>query len=168
VLLVVNPILNPGPLFFTQIRMGKGRRPFRMVKFRTMTQSDEKSRGPEAGLETSRITRLGHFLRKSRIDEIPNFINVLRGEMSIIGPRPDAWSHGKFFTRRIQGYEDRHIVRPGITGLAQVEAGYADGKDATIEKVRWDLRYIRNYGFRQEARIAAKTVYVMATGFGAK
>ncbi|MCB1335639.1 MAG: sugar transferase [Roseivivax sp.] len=167
-LLCLNPFLNPGPLFYSQVRMGKNRRAFRMIKFRSMSTALGRSRAHDAGLEESRITPLGRFLRKHRIDELPNMINVLRGEMSVIGPRPDAWSHAKHYCREVPLYDRRFAVRPGITGLAQVETGYADGKDATMLKAEKDLHYIRNYGFRQEARIVRKTFRVVFTGHGAR
>lgn len=167
-LLCLNPILNPGPLFYVQIRMGKHRKPFRMYKFRSMTTAPVASRGHDEGLELARITTLGRFIRKHRIDELPNIINVLKGEMSVIGPRPDAWSHARHYCRTVPGYARRFGVRPGITGLAQVEAGYAEGHDATARKAALDARYIRAYGFRQEARIVVKTVGVVLTGDGAQ
>lgn len=168
VLLILNPFLNPGRLFYAQIRMGKHGKPFVMFKFRSMTEAPQRSRGHDEGLETTRITRLGHLLRKHRIDELPNMFNVLKGEMSIIGPRPDAWSHARHYSRTIPGYARRFGVRPGITGLAQVVSGYADGQEATQVKADLDRRYIENYGFRQEAMIFLRTFRVILTGHGAR
>jgi lipopolysaccharide/colanic/teichoic acid biosynthesis glycosyltransferase len=124
-LLVLNPVLNPGPLFYRPLRMGQDCRPFRLYKFRTMLSAGpDASRGPNDPLETERMTRLGAFLRRARFDELPQIINVFHGEMSLIGPRPDDLPHARFFLKDIPRYRQRLIVRPGITGLAQVELGY--------------------------------------------
>lgn len=168
VLLVANRIWNPGPLFFVQTRMGRDCRPFRAVKFRTMRPAANIRRGPDDPLEAERITPLGQFLRRSRIDELPQFLNVLAGDMSIVGPRPDYWEHAIHYIDTVPGYRQRHMVLPGITGLAQVDGGYAEGVDATGEKTRLDLEYIRHAGLRMEAYVLWRTVYVVWTGFGAR
>jgi len=125
-------------------------------------------RGPDDPLEADRITRLGQLLRRSRIDELPQFLNVLAGHMSFIGPRPDYWDHAKHYLDTIPGYRQRHVVRPGITGLAQVDGGYAEGVDATVLKTRHDLRYIRGNGLAMELYVLWRTIYVVFTGFGAR
>ncbi len=168
VLLVLNPFWNRGPLMFTQTRMGWRCRPFKALKFRTMTTASEISRGPNDPLETERITRLGVFLRRTRLDEFPQFINVLRGEMSVIGPRPDYWEHATHYSETIAGYRRRHAMRPGITGLAQVDTGYAEGVDATTIKTRRDLDYIDRASLGTDLRIFWRTLKVMFTGFGAR
>ncbi len=168
VLLVINPVWNAGPLFFAQTRMGRGCRPFRAVKFRTMRPANRIMRGPDDPLEIDRITPLGQFLRRSRIDELPQFFNILAGHMSLIGPRPDYWDHATHYLDSIPAYRQRHIVRPGITGLAQVDGGYAEGVDATVEKTRHDLRYIRASGIAMELYVLWRTIYVVCTGFGAR
>ena len=168
VLLVLNPFWNKGPLVFSQTRMGRRCKPFRAFKFRTMTAAPEISRGPNDPLETERITKLGIFLRKTRLDEFPQFINVLIGEMSVIGPRPDYWEHACHYSETIPGYRRRHIMRPGITGLAQVDNGYAEGVDATVTKTNHDLRYMETAGFQTDLYIFWRTVKVMITGFGAR
>ena len=167
-LLCLNPFLNRGPLFFIQQRMGRGCRPFTMIKFRTMLPAQEIARRPDDQIETDRITRLGHFLRKTRIDELPQVLNILKGEMSLIGPRPDYWDHAQHFITAVPGYRRRHAVLPGITGLAQVEAGYIESTEATAIKVRHDLDYIRRLGPGVEAYIAARTIRVVLTGSGAR
>ena len=168
VLLVINPILNSGPLLFVQTRMGRDCRPFRAVKFRSMRPVNRIMRGPDDPLEADRITPVGQFLRRSRIDELPQFFNVLAGHMSLIGPRPDYWDHATHYLDSIPAYRQRHIVRPGITGLAQVDGGYAEGVDATVEKTRHDLRYIRGSGIAMEFYVLWRTIYVVCTGFGAR
>lgn len=168
VLLVANPMWNPGRLFFVQTRMGRDCRPFPAVKFRTMRPAGEAVRGPDDPLEAERITPLGQFLRRSRIDELPQFLNVLAGQMTLVGPRPDYWEHAVHYLDTIPGYRLRHIVLPGITGLAQVNGGYAEGVDATLTKTQLDLLYIRRAGLGMEAYVLWRTVLVVCTGFGAR
>jgi len=167
-LLVLNPIWNPGPLFFAQARMGRGCDPFTLYKFRTMTPSGDGTRGPDDPVEERRITPLGMILRRSRIDELPQFFNVLAGSMSLIGPRPDFWDHAIHYVDIVPGYQQRHAVRPGITGLAQVDGGYAEGIAATLQKTRYDLDYIERRSLRLEAYIVWRTICVMLSGFGAR
>jgi len=168
VLLLANPLWNAGPLFFLQTRMGRDCQPFRAIKFRTMRPAHRILRGPDDPVEADRITPLGQFLRRTRIDELPQFLNVLAGHMSFIGPRPDYWDHAMHYLDTIPGYRQRHVVRPGITGLAQVDGGYAEGVDATVQKTRHDLRYIRGSGLKMELYVLSRTFYVVFTGFGAR
>lgn len=168
ILLILNPFWNRGPLIYSQTRMGWRCKPFKAYKFRTMTSAPEISRGPNDPLETERITRLGMFLRKTRLDEFPQFINVLNGKMSVIGPRPDYWRHATHYSDTIAGYRRRHAMKPGITGLAQVDNGYAEGVSATVVKTRHDLRYIETAGFATDLYILWRTLKVMLTGFGAR
>ena len=168
VLLIVNPIYNPGSLFFRQKRMGRNGTSFQMIKFRTMLPATSVTRSHNDGVEVARITRLGIILRKFRIDELPNMLNVLFHEMSIIGPRPDAWDHAVAFLREIPVYKERFSVLPGITGLAQVRQGYAEGVDQTVEKARLDRVYIRKQGFLSEISIIVGTFRVILSGFGAR
>jgi lipopolysaccharide/colanic/teichoic acid biosynthesis glycosyltransferase len=168
VLLLINPLVNPGPLFFRQERMGRNGRPFRMWKFRTMRPAPVIERAPEAPVERDRITPLGRILRRTRLDELPNFINVLRGEMSLIGPRPDAIEHARHFSGSVPGYRTRLRVLPGITGLAQVELGYTEGASLTAVKAQYDRLYVERSCLRLELYIIRRTVFVMLSGFGAK
>lgn len=168
VLLLLNPLWNAGPLFFLQTRMGRDCKPFRAVKFRSMRPATAIMRGPDDPLESDRITPLGHWLRRSRIDELPQLLNVLVGQMSVVGPRPDFWDHAIHYLDTIPGYRQRHQVRPGITGLAQVDGGYAEGLNATLEKTRQDLRYIREGGLGMELYVLWRTIHVLMTGFGAR
>jgi lipopolysaccharide/colanic/teichoic acid biosynthesis glycosyltransferase len=168
VLLVLNPVYNPGPLFFRQKRMGKGCTSFSMWKFRTMLPAQVELRSHDAPLDRHRITRLGAILRKTRLDELPNLINVLRGEMAIVGPRPDAWDHAVVHIRTIPRYAQRFAVLPGITGLAQVRAGYADDYKSVCRKARLDAIYVRNRSLRMDGGIVLATFLVMMTGFGGR
>ncbi|MEE3358958.1 MAG: sugar transferase [Pseudomonadota bacterium] len=165
-LLVANPFFNQGPLFYFQPRMGKNCRAFRLVKFRSMRCTDKLSRSSNDPLETDRITPLGRFMRKSRIDELPQILNVLAGDMSLIGPRPDYFHHARRFVQSVPGYRERHTVRPGISGLAQIELGYIEGHDATARKVKSDLHYIKNAGFRLEMWIFWQTVLTVLSRRG--
>lgn len=165
---LVNPRYNPGPVFFSQERMGRNGEKFIMWKFRTMVESDQVSRDPNAPVEQDRITRLGQFMRKYRVDELPNFINVLKGQMSIVGPRPDAYNHASHFQGAVKGYRERHRVKPGITGLAQVEMGYAEGEGMTALKAKYDNMYVARSCGRLDLYVIGRTLQVMASGFGAR
>lgn len=166
-LLCINPFQNPGRLIFVQPRMGRHCKSFPAFKFRSMRAANEITRTAADPLEVDRITPLGGFMRKTRIDELPQIINVLRGEMSLIGPRPDYFNHAVEYLNEIPGYRERHIVRPGISGLAQTEVGYAEGIAATRNKVNADLYYILNCGFRLELWIIWRTFAVILGRAGA-
>lgn len=165
---ILNPFRNPGPLFFVQDRMGVNGRVFRAIKFRTMLCADSISRTAYDPLETWRITPLGAFLRRTRLDEFPQFLNVLIGDMSVIGPRPDYIVHAQTFAACVPGYAERYTIKPGITGYAQVRLGYAEGPELTVRKTRLDHVYIRNACWRVDTAIVWWTLRVMSTGFGAK
>lgn len=167
-LLLLNPLLNPGPLFFKQDRMGMGSTRFKMWKYRTMKPSGVGVRAHNAPLDADRITPLGHFLRRSRIDELPNAINIIRGEMTLIGPRPDAWTHAETYIATVPYYRDRFRVKPGITGIAQVRDGYADTARAVERKARYDRFYVRRSSGRFDVRILLATIAVVTIGKGAK
>lgn len=160
-LAVLNPFFNPGPVFFRQRRMGQGCRPFVALKFRTMRGSDGAARGAFDEVETNRVSRLGHLLRGMRIDELPQIINVLRGEMSMIGPRPDALAHAEAYVRDVPGYVLRYRLRPGISGYAQTEVGYVETREALQRKVAADLYYLAHRSFRFDLWIAWRTVVVI-------
>lgn len=166
-LLLLNPFWNKGSLLFTQERMGRNCKAFTAYKFRTMRAVDRIERSADCPLETDRITPLGHFMRRSRIDELPQIINIFKGEMSLIGPRPDYFEHALEYLSHVPGYQMRHHVRPGISGLAQVELGYVQGTEATRQKVQADIHYITNTGLVMEARIVWRTLAVMVQRDGA-
>lgn len=166
VALVLNPFFNKGPLFYIQTRMGKNCRPFKAIKFRTMSVVTKIVRGHDDPIEVDRITLLGGFFRRTRIDEVPQIINVLLGDMSLIGPRPDYYEHAKKFLAIVPGYRARYHVRPGISGLAQVSLGYAEGIEETRKKTHADHYYISNVNFKMDTKIALQTVITMATQAG--
>ena len=168
ILLLLNPVSNPGPLFFRQKRMGKDGVPFMMWKFRTMRPAFSELRSPDEPLDRHRITPLGALLRRSRLDELPNLLNVARGEMAIVGPRPDAWDHAIVHMHSIPHYPKRFAVLPGITGLAQVRSGYADDLPGIRRKARFDAFYVRKRSFAMDMGIVLATFTVMFTGFGAR
>ena len=161
-------IENPGPAMFIQERVGQGGKPFRIFKFRSMTVRPNDAASKFATEEQARVTRIGKVIRKVRIDELPQFFNVLRGEMSLIGPRPEQESFVKLFEKEIPFYGYRHMVKPGITGWAQTVQGYADDTESTTEKLAHDLYYIKYLSFWLDMNIVIKTVKTMLTGFGAK
>lgn len=160
----LNPFFNPGPVFFKQDRVGQFGQMFRMWKFRTMVPAEAESRNPNVALEEDRITVLGRILRRTHLDEVPNFINVLRGEMSVVGPRPDAASHVAYYSNKIRGYSERHRVKPGITGLAQVEQGYVEDENATRVKTKYDNLYVERSCGRMDLYILYRTVGVVTAG----
>lgn len=164
-LIVLNPFFNRGPLLFFQPRMGRRCRAFSAIKFRTMRPVARMTRRADDPLEHDRITPLGCFLRRSRIDELPQIINVLRGEMSLIGPRPDYFHHARRYIRSVPGYRRRHDVRPGISGLAQTDLGYVASVEGTRRKVALDLRYVDGLSMGLDLYVFQRT---LVTVFGRK
>lgn len=164
-LLVLNPVFNPGPLFFRQRRMGRSCTPFVALKFRTMFDATCE-RGPNDPVEKDRITPLGRILRRTGLDELPQAINVLRGDMSLIGPRPDCVRHAECFLDSIPDYHHRYCIRPGMSGLSQIKLGYAVGTEATRAKAATDLDYINQAGFALELWIVWRTVVTVLAGRG--
>jgi lipopolysaccharide/colanic/teichoic acid biosynthesis glycosyltransferase len=165
---------SPGPVLFRQRRMGYRGIPFDVLKFRTMFQHDQGSDDHAARHSAitqdsdDRITRIGRFLRRSRIDELPQIINILRGEMSWIGPRPEAVPLSAWYDSELPFYAYRHIVRPGITGWAQVNQGHVAGLDDVLVKLHYDFYYIKFFSSWLDLLIALRTVGIVLTGFGAK
>jgi len=159
---------SPGPVLFIQERMGQGGKPFRMIKFRTMRADAERDGAKFARDGDHRVTRVGRWLRKFRLDELPQFWNVLKGEMSLIGPRPEQVPFARKFAAEIPYYNYRHLVKPGITGWAQVTQGYAAGTEETLEKLEYDLFYVKNLSFWLDLLVLVKTLRTIVTGFGAR
>ncbi|MBT3229441.1 MAG: sugar transferase [Candidatus Marinimicrobia bacterium] len=178
-LTIISPILliigiaikldSKGPVLFSQERVGKNGKPFKVIKFRTMIQDAEVETGPVWATEADpRVTKVGRILRHLRLDEIPQAINILRNEMSLVGPRPER----QFFVDKISElyplYPRRHQVKPGITGWAQVKQGYDTTLEASRLKLKYDLFYLENISLRLDFKIIMYTVYVMFTGSGSR
>ncbi|CUH97908.1 sugar transferase [Leisingera aquaemixtae] len=161
VLLCLNPFWNPGRLFFLQQRCGRSRQGFTMIKFRTMTRSGAGCRGADDPLETSRITPLGHWMRDTKLDELPQILNVLMGQMSLIGPRPEILSFAETYRQAIPGYGIRETVKPGMSGYAQVTQGYTDCIEMAREKLELDAHYVRNMGWRLDLFVLVATIKIV-------
>lgn len=175
-LLLLSPVLlviallvktsSAGPVFFRQERIGRHGRPFNIIKFRSM-YCDAEKKGPQLSSATDpRITPIGRFLRRARLDELPQFWNVLKGEMSLVGPRPER----QFFIDRITEvaphYRHLHKVRPGITSWGQVKFGYAENVDQMVRRLKYDILYIENMSLAVDLKILAYTVLIMLKGDG--
>jgi len=161
---------SPGPALFRQTRIGFRGKPFTVYKFRTMTAETDGRDRESAMTKTDdpRITRLGKWLRRTRIDELPQLINVLKGEMSWIGPRPEAAALSQWYEKELPFYRYRHIVRPGISGWAQINQGHVHQVDDVLEKLHYDFYYIKNFSPWLDALILLRTIRTMLTGFGAR
>jgi putative colanic acid biosynthesis UDP-glucose lipid carrier transferase len=157
---------SPGPVIFKQTRYGLRGEKIEVWKFRTMTVCENGSDIKQASRNDSRVTRFGSFLRKTSLDELPQFINVLQGSMSIVGPRPHAVAHNEQYRKIVNGYMLRHKVKPGITGLAQVSGwrGETDTLDKMQKRIEYDLAYIRNWSLWLDMRIIFKTIIKEFTG----
>ena len=183
-LLVLLPVLlgvalavrltSPGPSIFRQLRVGYRGQPFHVWKFRTMTHRPVAASSDQARTDAitlandSRITPLGRFLRRTRLDELPQLANVCLGQMSFIGPRPEAEVLSQWYQRELPFYRYRHIVRPGITGWAQVSQGHVAEVDEVHRKLHYDFYYISNFSLWLDVLILIRTIKTMVTGFGAK
>jgi putative colanic acid biosynthesis UDP-glucose lipid carrier transferase len=154
---------SPGPVLFRQRRYGVDGKEIVVYKFRTMTSQDDGAVVPQATRNDPRITRVGRFLRRSSLDELPQFVNVLQGRMSVVGPRPHAVAHNEMYRKLIDGYMVRHKVKPGLTGWAQVNG--LRGETETVEKMRrrieFDLAYLRHWSLRLDLVIILKTFFVL-------
>jgi exopolysaccharide biosynthesis polyprenyl glycosylphosphotransferase len=155
-----------GPMFFIQQRTGRNGRPFGLLKFRTMHPCDEP-RSEWVSDNIDRITRVGHYLRRFRLDELPQLVNVLRGDMNLVGPRPHPVTNQAVFMEKIAYYGLRSTVRPGVTGWAQIRYGYANNLAEETEKMRYDLYYIKNRSLWLDVRIMLETVATVLFGQGA-
>ncbi len=157
-----------GPVLYRQRRVGKDGKIFEVFKFRSMRTDAEKDGPQYARINDDRITRIGRFIRKTRIDEIPQAINVLRGEMSFVGPRPERPEFVVELERAIPHYRSRQLVKPGITGWAQVKYEYAATVEGASEKLRYDLYYIRNFSPLLDIIIIVMTIRVALFGIGSR
>lgn len=153
---------SPGPVLFRQERVGEREKPFTLFKFRSMRTDAEKGTGAVwAQKDDPRVTRLGRFLRKSRIDEIPQLLNVLFGDMSLVGPRPERPEFVEQLKQVIPYYSERHFIKPGVTGWAQVRYPYGASVEDAVEKLRYDLYYIKNLSIAFDILIILETVKVV-------
>ncbi len=154
------------PVFYSQERVGRNMKPFRIHKLRTMVKDAEKDLGPMIALENdARITAAGRFLRKFRIDEVPQLVNIIKGEMSFVGPRPERPYFVEQYVAEVPGYSERFNVRPGVTGLAQVSGSYATTPE---RKLKYDLIYMYHQTLAMDVQIVAETLRVVLTGRGAR
>jgi lipopolysaccharide/colanic/teichoic acid biosynthesis glycosyltransferase len=154
---------SPGPVLFIHDRAGLRGRRIRLIKFRTMRPAE----GPTSEWERDngdRITRVGRWLRKYRLDELPQLINVLRGDLNLVGPRPHPISNVPLFSQHIPFYAIRSLVRPGLTGWAQVRQGYANGLEEETEKMRYDLYYIKHMSIGLDLQILLETIRTVVAG----
>ncbi|MEZ0318329.1 MAG: undecaprenyl-phosphate glucose phosphotransferase [Methylophilaceae bacterium] len=176
ILLLISPILliiaigvkatSPGPVIFKQRRYGLDGEEILVYKFRSMTVTEDGTKVTQATKNDQRVTKLGGFLRKSSLDELPQFLNVLQGRMSVVGPRPHAVSHNEMYRKLIKGYMIRHKVKPGITGWAQVNGlrGETETLDKMKARIDYDIDYLRNWSPRLDMYIIIKTVSVVFKG----
>jgi lipopolysaccharide/colanic/teichoic acid biosynthesis glycosyltransferase len=158
IIILGNLIGNRGKLFYTQERVGKNGEVFSIYKYRTMVKNAEKDGAVFTTTNDSRITPFGKFLRKSRLDEFPQFINILKGDMAIIGPRPERPIFVKEIAEIMPFYETRHVVKPGLTGWAQVNYSYGDSMKDSLVKLQYDLYYIKHRSIFLDINIIIKTL----------
>lgn len=158
IIFIGNLIGNRGPVFYTQTRVGRNGQNFKIYKLRSMIIDAERDGAAYATIKDLRITKFGRFLRRSRFDEIPQFINVIKGEMSVIGPRPERPVFVKQLSKKIPFYEIRHLIKPGVTGWAQVNAKYGSSEEDALEKLQYDLYYIKKRSLFLDISIVVKTL----------
>lgn len=155
-----------GPILFLQERIGQGGHPFRIIKFRTMTV-DAESQGPQLSFpEDKRQTRVGSFLRRYRLDELPQFINILKGEMSLVGPRPERRYFIEQISQSTPDYPTLLQMRPGLTSWGQVRFGYASTIEQIAERMQYDLYYVRNFSIKFDLKIILHTIRIVFSGKG--
>lgn len=160
---------SPGPVLYKQLRVGEREVEYFVYKFRTMSQDAESKTGAVwAQKEDPRVTKVGRLFRKTRIDEIPQLYNVLKGDMSFIGPRPERLAFVERLKQTIPYYSTRHFIKPGVTGWAQVRYPYGASDEDALEKLRYDLFYIKNYSVMLDVKIIIETVRVVLSGFGGR
>lgn len=157
-----------GTVFYSQVRVGEMGRPFEVIKFRSMRMDAEKNGAQWATQDDDRVTAVGKFIRKTRIDELPQLINVLRGDMSFVGPRPERPEFVEQLSEKIPYFNDRHMVKPGITGWAQISYPYGASEEDSRQKLQYDLYYAKNYSIFLDFAIMLQTAEVILWGKGAR
>ncbi|UTT85771.1 sugar transferase [Vibrio pelagius] len=157
---------SPGPIFFKQKRTGQYNQEFEVIKFRSMRNDAEKNGAQWATKNDARVTKVGNFIRKTRIDELPQLINVYKGEMSMVGPRPEREVFIEDLEKEIPYYRFRHAVKPGVTGLAQVKYPYGASVEDAVWKHKYDIYYIKHQNWRMELKILFLTVKTVVFGMG--
>ena len=165
---LANAVGSPGPIFYRQNRLGLGEETFELIKLRSMIRNAEENGPVWADRRDRRVTRIGKWLRLLRVDEIPQMWNVLRGDMSFIGPRPERPEFVRDLKKKIPFYQLRHIVKPGITGWAQINFRYGASVEDSLEKLQYDLYYIKELGYMIDLQILLKTIKVILFGSGAR
>ena len=163
---IIIKLESKGPIFFIQERIGEGNKPFKIVKFRSMTTDAEKDGPKWATKNDNRVTKFGKFMRLTRVDELPQLWNVLKGEMSFVGPRPEREFFIKQLEKEIMYYNLRHTVKPGLTGWAQVMYPYGASVEDAYRKLQYDLYYIKNHDILFDLKILLKTVTIVIFGKG--
>jgi sugar transferase (PEP-CTERM system associated) len=160
---------SKGPVLFRQERVGQFGRAFTLLKFRSMTTEAEADGKPRwATVNDARITRVGQFLRNSRLDELPQFFNIVRGDMSFVGPRPERPFFVAQLEKSLPYYQDRHVVKPGLTGWAQIQYAYTSSQEETQEKLEYDFFYIKNFSVLFDLAILFQTIKIVLWGQGAR
>ena len=163
---IIIKLESKGPIFFIQERIGEGNKPFKIVKFRSMTTDAEKDGPKWATKNDNRVTKFGKFMRLTRVDELPQLWNVLKGEMSFVGPRPEREFFIKQLEKEIMYYNLRHTVKPGLTGWAQVMYPYGASVEDAYRKLQYDLYYIKNHDILFDMKILLKTITIVIFGKG--
>ncbi len=159
---------SPGPVIFRQTRVGRNGQLFTLYKFRTMHDGAEETGPRFAATDDDRVTPVGRWLRPSHLDELPQLWNVLKGDLALVGPRPEQVAFAREFSRTIPFYSHRHLIRPGVTGWAQVNYGYADDQADTIEKLTYDLYYVKHMSPWMDLHILGRSIWTVLTGFGSR
>jgi lipopolysaccharide/colanic/teichoic acid biosynthesis glycosyltransferase len=162
-----NRVANRGPLFYRQDRVGKGGEVFSILKFRTMAPRPGGDLANEwTTVDDPRITGFGHVLRKTHLDELPQVVNILKGDLGVVGPRPEQPHYVAELEDKLPFYGLRHLVRPGLTGWAQVKYGYAGNESDALEKLQYEFWYLRHQSLRNDARIIGRTIRSVLGGEG--
>ena len=159
-------VANRGPLFYRQPRVGKNGKIFRILKFRTMRPNDGTMANEWTAENDPRITPFGKLLRLSHVDELPQVINILRGDLAVVGPRPEQPQYVEELKEKLPFYDMRHLVRPGLTGWAQVKYGYAGDERDALEKLQYEFFYLRRQSFGLDFRIIGRTIRSVLGGGG--